>query len=183
MQDFRKTCFFLFNLDLTALDAAHIQYIVDQTQQVFAGCEYFTKIVFHLLLIAAVGDRQGCKTDDCIHRRSNIMGHIVQECSLCNVRMLRFSKSLLQNRLLFQLLADNVVYIPESDQDKITSVAAASVLCQVCYTVVLVNMYCIVAQYTIGSGIFRAGSYFFHDSVQRKSLCQLLSVLGKNPIR
>ena len=69
-------------LELAALDAAHIQNIVDEREQVATRGEGFGQIVLHPFLIVDIADRKGGKADDRIHRCANIVRHIGQEGAL-----------------------------------------------------------------------------------------------------
>ncbi len=100
MHDLRKGCFFFFDLHLAAFDAAHIQHVVDQTEQMIAGRGDFTQIILHLLLIIHMSSGKRGKTYDGVHRRPDIVGHIVQERGLCPVGMLRRCQRILQIDLL-----------------------------------------------------------------------------------
>ncbi len=73
MHNFRKRRFLLFNLNLTALNTAHIENVVDQTKQVIAGRGDFRQIILYLLNIVNMRRRERCKTDNRIHRRSDIV--------------------------------------------------------------------------------------------------------------
>ena len=69
-------------MELAALDAAHIQNIVDEREQVAARGEGFGQIVLHSFLIVDIADRKGGKADDRIHRCADIVRHIGQEGAL-----------------------------------------------------------------------------------------------------
>ena len=69
----------VFNVDLSALYPAHIQNIIDQRKQVLAGYGDLPQVIPYLLFIINMRCCQCCKADDCIHRCSDIMGHVVQE--------------------------------------------------------------------------------------------------------
>ena len=100
MHDLRKGCLFFFDLHLAAFDAAHIQHVVDQTEQMIAGRGDFTQIILHLLLIIHMSSGKRGKTYDGVHRRPDIVGHIVQERGFCPVGMLRRCQRILQIDLL-----------------------------------------------------------------------------------
>ena len=81
-QHLRKVDFHLFQMDLSAFDAAHIQHIVDEGEQMVAGCKGLGKIIFHPILIVNIADRQRGKTDDGVHGGADIVGHIGKEGAL-----------------------------------------------------------------------------------------------------
>ena len=67
---------------LAALDAGHIQHLVDEGQQVAAGLGDLAQTVPHPLLIVQIGPGNGRHAHDGIHRRADIVGHIGQEFRL-----------------------------------------------------------------------------------------------------
>ena len=73
MNHIRKVHICLFNRNLAAFDAAHIQHIIDQGQKVLARHGDFPQIILHLLLIVNVRSSQRCKSDDSVHGSSDIM--------------------------------------------------------------------------------------------------------------
>ncbi len=58
MHHFRQRRLFFLDLHLAALNAAHVQNIIDQAQQVIAGCGDLCKIILHFLRIVNVCRRQ-----------------------------------------------------------------------------------------------------------------------------
>ncbi len=77
MHDLGKRRLLLLNLYLSALNAAHIQYIVDQAEQMIARSRDLRQIVLYLFPVIKMRRRQRRKTDDRVHRRPYVMGHIV----------------------------------------------------------------------------------------------------------
>ena len=96
MQDLRKRCFLLVDLYLAALDAAHIQHIIDQAEQMIAGGRDLRQIILHLFRIVDVRRGKRSKAYDRIHRRPDIMGHVIEECRLRPVGMLCRCQCVLQ---------------------------------------------------------------------------------------
>ncbi len=88
----------LIQTDASALDAAHIENIVDQAQQVRTGGADLRQIILHQLRVADMGLRQRRKTDNGIHRRPDIMGHAVQESCFGTAGLLGSGKG--QRKLL-----------------------------------------------------------------------------------
>ena len=76
-----------YEFDFAAFDTADIQHIIDQGQQMFGAITDFVETVphlrFRLLFQCNIG-----KTDDGIHRGTNVMGHIVQESGFCTICIL-----------------------------------------------------------------------------------------------
>ena len=96
MQDIRQVGLRFLQIDFSALDPAHVQHIVNQAKQVLAGRQNFGQVVFHFLPVVNVGYRQRRETDDCVHRRADIMGHVGKEGALCFIRFLRHMEGLLR---------------------------------------------------------------------------------------
>ena len=63
----------------SALDAAHIEDIVDQLQEVVAGSDDLIQAVFDPDRIIQVRGSDVGKAYDRVHRRPDVMGHIGQE--------------------------------------------------------------------------------------------------------
>ena len=82
VQHIREVDLGLFQMDLSAFDAAHIQHIVDEGEQVIAGSEGLGEVILHPFLVVDVADRQCGEADDGIHGGADIMGHIGKEGAL-----------------------------------------------------------------------------------------------------
>ena len=85
VQHIREVDLGLFQMDLSAFDAAHIQHIVDEGEQVVAGSEGLGEVILHPFLVVDVADRQCGEADDGIHGGADIMGHIGKEGALGTV--------------------------------------------------------------------------------------------------
>ena len=90
----------IFNFNGTALNSAHIQHIIDQTEQMLAGCTDFFQIIQNKLCIINMCCRKYCESDDRIHGCTDIMGHITQKRCFRPVRMLRSCKCISQILIL-----------------------------------------------------------------------------------
>ena len=66
----------------TALYFGHIQDIVDQAQQILGGTVDLLKAVLHFIRLFLFPHGNPCHTDDCIHRRTDFMGHAGKEITL-----------------------------------------------------------------------------------------------------
>lgn len=82
MQHIRKVDFHLFQMDLSTFDAAHIQHIVDEREQMVAGSKGLGQIILHPLLVVNIADRQCGKADDGVHGGADVVGHIGKEGAL-----------------------------------------------------------------------------------------------------
>lgn len=70
-----------FQLDLTALDPAHLQDVIDEREQVAARIVDLAKEAAHLLRRVFL-HRQIRVADDRVHRRPDVVGHIEEELAL-----------------------------------------------------------------------------------------------------
>ena len=105
MHDFRERSFLLLYLHFTALNPAHIQHIIDQTEEMIAGRGNFPKIVLYLLYIINMSCSKRCESDNSVHWCPDIMGYIIQKRRLSPVGMLRHRQRILEINFLFlQLL-------------------------------------------------------------------------------
>ena len=89
VKDIRQIGLLLLQVDLSAFNAAHIQHIVDEREQMVTGGEDLGQVVLHFLLIVNVGCGQSRETDNGVHGSTDIMGHVGKEGALCFVRLLR----------------------------------------------------------------------------------------------
>ena len=103
MQDIRQVYNCIFNPYRTVLDSAHIQHIIDQAEQMLTGYMDFFQIIQNKLLIVNMCCRKRSKSNDRIHRRADIMRHIIQKHSLRPVRMFRSRKCISQIPILRNL--------------------------------------------------------------------------------
>ena len=97
----------LVQMDLAALDTAHIQHIVDKGKQVVARCEDLAQIVPHLILVVNIADSQRGKADDGVHRGADVVGHIGKEGALGTVGSFRCMNSL-RERLIHLFVGGSV---------------------------------------------------------------------------
>ena len=79
-----------------ALDSGHIQHFIDQSQQMTTRFCDLAKALDHLVLTLDIRTRNGGQANDCIHRCTDIMGHIGEKFCLgaacvfrCPVRFLQ----------------------------------------------------------------------------------------------
>ena len=109
-------------MQFPALNAAHIQHIVDQVQQMVPGCPDLFQIALDLILIANTCYRQIGKSDNRIHWRTYIMGHIRKECALSVIRLVCLREGIFQKPLLFHLSAYLFIHAAESQHNSPVSI-------------------------------------------------------------
>ena len=113
----RKTFWTVRNIHLARFNAAHIKNIVDKREQMLRGLPYFRKIVRNLFLVVNMLCSKARKTNDGIHRRTNIMAHVVEECRLRAACRISHPKGLLQSFLILFLLAGFLVNTMEASDN------------------------------------------------------------------
>ena len=97
MKHIRQTDFCFFQMDLSALNPAHIQYIIDQWKQMLTGRKNFAQIILNPFFVINITCSQCCKSNNRIHWCPDIMRHIGKKntlrpiCSLCRMDCLRKS--------------------------------------------------------------------------------------------
>ena len=85
VDEIRQMHRFFFNFYFSALDAAHIQHIIDEGKQVLAGGRDLFQVVQHLFLMINMGRSQRGEANDGIHGGADIVAHIEQELPLGTV--------------------------------------------------------------------------------------------------
>ncbi len=81
---------------LSALDLGHIQYVIDQPEQMLSGQGDLSETVLNLFLVIDMRYRDRRHAYDGIHRRPDIMAHIGQEGAFCLRRHQRLPPCLIQ---------------------------------------------------------------------------------------
>ena len=99
----RKIFLRLMNSYRARFNAAHFQHIIDQGEQMLRGLGDFGQIALHRLLILDMLSSQISEAHNRIHRRSDIMRHVVQKDCLGAVRLLRQHQRLAKLRLMLLL--------------------------------------------------------------------------------
>ena len=77
------------HLHFAAFDAAHVQHIVDETEQMLAGNGNLVQVFLDLSPLVNVRFGQRNEADDGVHGRAYVVRHVVQEHRLRFVRLLR----------------------------------------------------------------------------------------------
>ena len=67
-----------------------------------------------------MSDRKSRKAHDCIHRSSDIMGHIGKKYTLCLARPVRLQKRVLQQILLLHLVSDLIIHTAQPQDDAVS---------------------------------------------------------------
>ena len=89
----------------------------------FAGIRDFLQAVFYPFLIINMGCRYGSHSNDAIHRRAYIVGHIGQEIRLCPVCFFRCVKCRTQGHFLLPLFFYQIINISGSHYYSKTAVS------------------------------------------------------------
>ena len=101
MHDFGQVAVYLFKANLARLNAAHIENIIDEREQMRTRNDSLVQIILDQHRVIQIIQRKVCKTDNGIHRRADVMRHVRKEHRLCIVRLFGLHKSLFQKFLLF----------------------------------------------------------------------------------
>ena len=104
MHQLRNIALLFFNLYLPAFYAAHIKDVVYQAEQMVAGRKNLLQAVPDLIFVVNMADCNRCKTYNCIHWRTDVMGHIGKERRFRLVGMLCLHQCILQCLRLLPLL-------------------------------------------------------------------------------
>ena len=86
-----------------ALDSGHIQHFIDQSQQMTARLCDLAKALDHPVLTLDIRTRNGGQANDCIHRCTDIMGHIGEKFRLGAACVFRRPVRILQCLMGFDL--------------------------------------------------------------------------------
>ena len=95
--------------DLAALDAAHVEHVVDERQEVAARHRDLLEVVDDLVFVVDVRLGERGVAHDGVHRRADVVAHAVEEGGLRAVRVLGGVERLLELLALADLLAHDVV--------------------------------------------------------------------------
>ena len=129
IDNFRQTARFLFQLHFTAFNTAHIQNVIDQAQQMISGRHDLFQILFYLIPVIDMGDRQRSKPYDCIHRGTDIMGHIGKKYALCLIRLICLQKRFLQHTFFLHFITGFLIHAAESNYDPLTFLPCSGAHC------------------------------------------------------
>ena len=110
-----KVKFLLHKLHLAGLDLAHVQHLIDQTQQVLAGKGNLLQAVLYPNFIVNMGSGNGGHADNAVHGGADVVGHIGQEVGLGAVGCLRRIIGFLQRHFLLSFFLDQIIHVPGSD--------------------------------------------------------------------
>ena len=103
VQHIGQVDFCVVQFDRAAFDTAHIQNIVDQTEQMLARYADFLQILFDKVNVINMRRGKGRKPDNGIHRGANIVRHTVQEYSLGLIGVFRRRQCIAQGIFLLLL--------------------------------------------------------------------------------
>ena len=100
VQHIGQVDFCIVQFDRAAFDTAHIQNIVDQTEQMLARYADFLQILFDEVNVINMRRGKGRKPDNGIHRGANIVRHTVQEYRLGLIGVFRRRQCIAQGIFL-----------------------------------------------------------------------------------
>ena len=93
----------IVQLDGAAFNAAHIQNIVDQAEQMLPRHADFLQVILDQLGVVQMGGRQRRKAEDGVHRGTDVVRHTVQKYGFCLVGVFRRRQCAAQGVLLLLL--------------------------------------------------------------------------------
>ena len=96
---------------LAAFDAAHVEHVVDQRQQVLARDRDPVQVVAHPLGVVRMACRQRREAHDGVHGRADVVAHVVEERGLGVVGVLGGLERLGERLLLLPVLAHDVGHV------------------------------------------------------------------------
>ena len=70
------------NADLSRLDLAHVQHIVDEGQHMLAGGVSFADVIAHFVRHGRLAFHQAGNAQNGVHRRADVVGHVGEEFAL-----------------------------------------------------------------------------------------------------
>ena len=82
VNDFRKIAGLFGDFDAPAFDSAHVQNVVDESEQMIAGGKNLFERIFDLRAVFKMPQRQIREPDYRIHRRPDVVAHVRQESCL-----------------------------------------------------------------------------------------------------
>ena len=113
VEDVRQRLHFLVQDHLAGFDAAHVQHVVDQREEMFRGTRVGRQILLNAFGFVDVACREPGEPDDRVHRRADVVGHIAQERRFGAVRRLRHLQGVLEfGLLLFELFPKFFLLLP-----------------------------------------------------------------------
>ena len=71
------------NVHLARFDAAHVEHVIDKRKQVFRRLPDFREVISDLFLVVDMLCSKTRKSDNSVHRRTDIVTHVVEERRLC----------------------------------------------------------------------------------------------------
>ena len=106
----------------SGLNAAHVKNVIDQSQQMTGAFSDLCKIRPGFIRQLFIPHRKAVQTDDRIHRGSDLMTHVGQECRLCTVCLFGSRKRITEHLFLCHILAHLCIDIREAHADRMHAV-------------------------------------------------------------
>ena len=105
---------------LAALDVAHVQDVVDETEEVGAGGLDLAQVLLNPFgLIDAAGGQSG-KAHDSVHGRADVVGHVGEEGALGGIRLVGLGEGLFQKGPLLHLFAGLDIDAAQAEDDVVS---------------------------------------------------------------
>ena len=114
IQNIRQGTWLFIQMHFPAFNTAHIQNVIDQAQQMVSRCHNLFQIFRYLFLVVHMRDCKSGKSDNRVHRRADVMGHIGQKDAFCLVCLVRLLQRVFQQIFLFDFVSDLFFYTAES---------------------------------------------------------------------
>ena len=106
-------------MHFAAFDTAHIQYIINQAEQMIAGGHNLFEVFLHQLFLVDVSNRKRRKAHNGVHRRADIVGHVGKEHAFRLAGAVCLGKRILQKVFLFHFPADILIHTVEAKDNPV----------------------------------------------------------------
>ncbi len=115
VENIRQGAGLFVQIYFAAFDAAHVQHIVDEAEQVVAGGHDFLEVLLHLFPVVDMGAGQGGKANDGVHGSPDVVGHVGEENALGLAGPVGLGQGVLQEILLLHLRPGFLIHAAETD--------------------------------------------------------------------
>ena len=105
---------------LAALDVAHVQDVVDETEEVGAGGLDLAQVLLNPLGLVDAAGGQGGEAHDGVHGRADVVGHVGEEGALGGIRLVGLGEGLFQKGPLLHLFAGLDIDAAQAEDDVVS---------------------------------------------------------------